>query len=113
MISHVVLLKPRPDLSDDGRERLLSAFERAIREIPTVRGVRVGRRIVVGAGYEAGMPDVADYLVAIDFDDVDGLTAYLQHPAHADLGARFSDSLAAALVFDFVDVALESLRHVR
>ena len=113
MVSHLVLLKPRPDLSDEGRERLVSAFERAIRDIPAVRGVRVGRRVVLGAGYEAGMPDVADYLVLIDFDDLDDLNAYLAHPAHADLGARFSDSLAAALVFDFEGVALESLRNPR
>jgi hypothetical protein len=113
MVFHLVLLKPRPDLSTDGRERLVSAFERAIREIPTVRGVRVGRRVVVGTGYEAGVPDAADYVAMIEFDDVDGLRAYLQHPAHAELGARFSDSLAGALVYDFEDVALERIRDLR
>ena len=112
MVSHLVLLKPRPDLSTDGRERLVSAFERAIREIPAVRGVRVGRRVLVGAGYETGMPDTADYLVLIEFDDADGLRAYLEHPAHAELGARFWDSLAAAVVFDFEAVRLESLRDL-
>jgi hypothetical protein len=113
MVSHLVLLKPRRDLSPEGRERLVSAFDRTIREVPTVRGVRVGRRVVVGAGYEAGMPDTADYLVLIEFDDLDGLSAYLQHPTHSELGARFSDALAAALVFDFEAVALESLSDLR
>ena len=113
MVSHLVLLKLRPDLSPAGRERLVSAFERAVRDIPAVRGVRVGRRVVLGTGYEVGMPDTADYLVLIDFDDVDGVMAYLQHPAHAELGARFSDSLSAALVFDFEAVGLESLRDLR
>jgi hypothetical protein len=113
MVSHLVLLKLQPDLPDAGRERLVSVFERAVRDIPAVRGVRVGRRVILGAGYEAGMPDTADYLVLIEFDDVDGLRAYLQHPAHAELGARFSDSLASALVFDFEAVGLESLRDLR
>lgn len=113
MISHLVLLKPRADLSDTGRERLVSAFERAVGAIPVVRNVRVGRRVRLGAGYEATMPDIADYLVLLDFDDEDGLTEYLRHPAHADLGARFSDSLAAALVFDFEAVPLERLRELR
>lgn len=111
MVSHVVLLKPRPDLSAVERERLIAAFDRAVREIPAVRGVRVGRRVTHGAGYEAGMPDAADYLVLIDFDDVAGLTTYLGHPAHAELGDRFGDSLAAALVYDFENVELDSLRE--
>ena len=110
MVAHIVLLKPRPDLSDVKRERLVAAFEHAVREIPTVRQVRVGRRVIHGAGYEAGMPDTADYLVAIDFDDVGGLATYLGHPAHDELGARFGDSLAGALVYDFEDVGLDALR---
>jgi hypothetical protein len=113
MVSHVVLLKPRADLSDAGRESLVSAFERAVREIPTVREVRVGRRFLLGVGYEAGMPDTVDYMVAIDFDDVGGLSTYLQHPAHTELGARFGDSLEAALVFDFESVGLDTLRQLR
>jgi hypothetical protein len=113
MVSHIVLLKPRPDLSDAQRERLVAAFERAVREIPTVRQVRVGRRVIHGAGYEEGMPDTADYLVAIDFDDVGGLATYLGHPAHDELGARFGDSLAGALVYDFESVGLGELRDLR
>ena len=101
MVSHVVLMKPRADLTDAERDALLAAFERAIREIPTVRGVRVGRRLVHGAGYEARVPDAADYFVVLDFDDLDGLQAYLRHPAHEELGARFNQSLSSALIYDF------------
>ena len=38
----------------------IAAFERALTEMPAVRHVRVGRRIIHGAGYEAGMPDAAE-----------------------------------------------------
>jgi hypothetical protein len=109
MVSHLALLKARPDLSTSDRRRLIAAFERAAREIPTVRHVRVGQRITHGAGYEARMPDTADYFVMIDFEDAEGLAAYLRHPAHEDLGMRFNDSLAAALVYDFEEVELDSL----
>jgi hypothetical protein len=112
MVSHVVLLKPRSDLSLADRDRLVGAFERAVREIPSVRGVRVGRRVTHGAGYEASMPDTADFLVMIEFEDLDGLASYLRHPAHQELGARFGDSLSAALVYDFEGVPMNSLRSL-
>jgi hypothetical protein len=111
MISHIVLMKPRADLSVADKQALIDAFERAIHDIPTVRGVRVGKRVVHGAGYERSAPDAADYLVEVDFDDLAGLQTYLQHPAHAELGARFGLSLSAALVYDFDAGGIERLRN--
>jgi hypothetical protein len=110
MVFHVVLIKPRNGLSAADRDRLLTSFERAIREIPTVRSVRVGRRVTHGTLYEQRMPDLADYLVTIDFDDVEGLAGYLRHPAHADLGAAFGELLESALVYDFEETSLDNLR---
>jgi len=107
-ISHVVLMKPRPGLSPADRDALVAAFERAAREIPSIRGIRVGRRITHGAGYE--QPDAADYLAVIDFDDLAGLQAYLRHPAHDELGARFGVSLSSAMVLDFEVGGIEALR---
>jgi hypothetical protein len=101
MISHVVLMKPRPDLSYADREGLVAAFETAIREIPAVRSVRVGKRVTHGAAYEASAPDAADYLIVLDFDDIAALRAYLDHPAHVELGTRFNRSLIAGFVYDF------------
>jgi hypothetical protein len=109
MVCHIVLLKPRTDLSSGERRNLLDAFDRACREIPDVRDVRVGRRVTHGAGYEAGMPDAADYLVSLAFDDLAGLQAYLRHPAHETLGAQFNRSLNSALVFDYEMTTLEAL----
>ena len=109
MIAHVVLLKPKPDLSLDDRRALVSAFERAVGEIPSARAIRVGRRTLHGAGYETSAPDAADYLIAIDFDDISGLQAYLRHPAHEELGARFGQSVRSACVYDFEVGGLEEL----
>ena len=101
MITHVVLFRVRPDLSQEERDALLDAFERAVRDIPTVRDVRAGTRVRFGAGYEQRGSDAFDFLVAIDFDDLIGLRDYLQHPAHADLGERFNRACAEMLVYDF------------
>jgi len=110
MISHVVLMKPRPDLSTTDRASLVNAFERSVRNIPAVRAVRVGTRVVHGAGYEPSAPDAADYLAIIDFDDLAGLQTYLRHPAHAELGARFGQCLSSAIVYDFEVGGIEALR---
>jgi hypothetical protein len=112
VVTHLALIKPRPDLSEADRQGLIRAFERAIREIPTVRDVRIGRRIVHGAGYEQTAPDTADYLVVIDFDDLVGLQTYLQHPAHEELGARFDQSLSSAWVYDFEAGGMDLLERV-
>ena len=101
MVWHLVLMKPRADLSSGDRQALVDAFNRAVREIPSVREVRMGRRVTHGAAYEASAPDSADFLVSIGFDDLAGLQAYLRHPAHEELGARFRESLSSALVYDF------------
>jgi hypothetical protein len=113
MVTHVVLMKPRRDLSPEARWALIDAFEHAITEIPTVREVRVGRRVVHGAGYEQHAPDTADFCIVIDFDDLEGLQTYLRHPAHEALGLRFGQSLTAAMVYDFEVGAVEDLRAGR
>jgi hypothetical protein len=112
MTWHLVLMKPRPDLSEAERQALVDALERAVRGIPTVRDVRIGRRVRHGAGYEAAMPDTADFMLALAFDDLSGLQAYLRHPAHADLGARFGQSLSSGLVYDFEVSRMEGLEKL-
>ena len=101
MVSHVVVMKPRLDLSSGERQSLVAAFSRAVREIPSVRQVRVGRRIAHGAVDEERTPGSEDYLIVLDFDDVAALRRYLSHPAHEELARRFNQSLSSALIYDF------------
>src|SRR5262245_31989110 len=105
-------MTPRTDLSDDDRRAFLAAFERALREIPDVRGVRIGRRVLHGAGYESLASAAGAYLAIIDFDDLAGLQNYLRHPAHEDLGARFYGALASATVCDFDISGIEGLTQL-
>ena len=112
MVWHLVLMKPRADLSTGDRQALLDAFDRAIREIPTVRDVRVGRRILHGAPYETGAGDSADFMVSIAFDDLESLRVYLRHPAHEELGTLFYQSLSSGLAYDFEVEGVEGLTRL-
>ena len=101
MIAHVVLFRLRPDLSEADTELFEQAFERALREISSIRRTRVGKRVVLGRGYEQLMRADYPYAAIIEFDDVAGLEAYLSHPAHEELGRRLFESVEETLVYDF------------
>jgi hypothetical protein len=101
MLFHVVLLRPRPNLSARETADLIRAVEDAHRTIPSIRRFHVGKRVVHGAGYEALMRESLDYAAVIEFDDLAGLKDYLEHPAHRALGARFVQSLESSVVFDY------------
>jgi hypothetical protein len=42
-----------------------------------------------------------EYAAVLEFDDVAGLNAYLEHPAHETLGSRFFAAFEEALMYDF------------
>ena len=109
MVWHLVLMKPRADLPAADADALVDALRRALRDIPTVREVRVGRRVLHGARYETAAPDSADFMVSIGFDDLAALQTYLGHPAHVELAARFYQSLSSALVYDFEEGGIDGL----
>ncbi len=102
MIVHVVLFSPRPDLSAANRAALLAALESASQNIPSIKRLRIGKRVKHSLpGYEQMMRDDYEYAVIIEFDDVEGLKAYLQHPAHAAAGHHFTASASKALAYDY------------
>jgi hypothetical protein len=101
MVSHIVLFQPRPDLSAADQVDLVEALENALRGIPSVRRVQVGKRIRHGTGYEALMSVDLGYAAVLEFDDLAGLQDYLHHPAHQALGKRFMTSLSASAIYDY------------
>lgn len=106
MIAHVILFAPRGNLTGAQRLEILEAFTAAARSAPTVRSVRAGRRVRHGLpGYEAAMRENFEYLAILEFDDLAGLKAYLQHPAHAAAGRHFTASADAALAYDYAVVS--------
>jgi hypothetical protein len=102
MIVHVVLFSPRPDLSESDRRTLLEALAAAATGIPSIRRFRVGKRVKHSLpGYEQMMRDDYEFAVMIEFEDLAGLKAYLQHPAHAAAGHHFTASASKALAYDY------------
>jgi Stress responsive A/B Barrel Domain. len=102
MIVHVVLFSPKPDLSPSDRTAVLDALQSAAKNIPSIKRLRVGQRVKHSLpGYEQMMRDDYEYAVIIEFDDVEGLRAYLQHPAHAAAGHHFTASASKALAYDY------------
>ncbi len=109
MIVHVILYKPRADLADGMRQQVLDGLVTAATVIPSIRRLRVGKRVKHGRpGYEPAMHTDFEYAVIVEFDDVDGLTAYLAHPAHNAIGGHFTASASDSLAYDYEMVDLAS-----
>ncbi len=101
MVFHIVLFKPRPGLSAADRAAVVESLETALLRIPSIRRFHLGRRVRHGTGYEALMQVDLEYGAVLEFDDLAGLQAYLRHPAHEALGARFMQSLEASAIYDY------------
>jgi hypothetical protein len=101
VLTHVVLFRPRPGLSDADAEALVAAIERAARDIPAVRRFEVGRQTATPPPYAAGAPPDLPFVAMVWVDDRAALDAYLAHPAHQALGAAFHAALGAAMIFDY------------
>lgn len=101
MITHVVLFRPKPDLTASDREGLAGALRTALTTIPSIRRARIGRRVTHGRPYEQLMRVTYEYAALLDFDDLAGLKAYLEHPAHEALAASFFEMFEEALMYDY------------
>jgi hypothetical protein len=101
VIVHVVLFKPDAALTTDARMALVEAFAEAARSIPSVARARVGRRVLAGRPYEAQMTVDYEYAALLEFEDLDAVRAYLDHPAHGTLAQRFFASVETAIMYDF------------
>jgi hypothetical protein len=102
VIAHIVLLQPRPDLTEDQRQAALETLKRAAAEVPEIRSFRLGRRVTHGLpGYEQQMTQDYEFALIIEVDDVAALTRYLKAPAHGALGELFSTATTAALAYDY------------
>lgn len=98
MVSHIVLFRLKPDAD---REALAAALADVLRQIPSIRRFHIGRRVRTGRDYERAMIEDLEYGAVIEFDDMSGLTAYFEHPAHDELSARFVSAMAAAAIYDY------------
>jgi hypothetical protein len=102
VIVHIILYKPKSNLSAETRDQILGGLAMAARAIPSIHRLRVGRRVTHGRpGYEQAMRTNFEYAVIVEFEDVEGLLAYLAHPAHGAIGSYFTTSSSEALAYDY------------
>jgi hypothetical protein len=111
MISHVVLFRPKASLPAEQRAALIDALRNAVTGIPTIKRATIGTRILLNRpGYETLMAEHFEYSAILEFDSETDLRAYLDHPAHTNLGQLLFTAADAVLAYDFVVTDLESLR---
>ena len=111
MIAHVVLFRLHPDMPLSERRGLIDAYAVALRDIPSIRRARIGRRVRIGRSYEDVTRTDFPYAAIFEFEDVDGVREYLDHAAHETIATRFFAAIAETLIFDFeMEGTVEGLR---
>ena len=110
MISHVVLFRPRATLTTGERAALIESLKSAVTGIPAIKRTTIGKRILLNRpGYETAMAEHYEYSAILDFDSEADLRAYLDHPAHNNLGRLLFTAAEAVLAYDFVATSLADL----
>lgn len=110
MIAHVVLFRPRATLTTDERAALIESLKAAVTGIPTIKRTTIGKRILLNRpGYETAMAEHYEYSAILEFDSEADLRAYLDHPAHTNLGRLLFTAAEAVLAYDFVSTGLADL----
>ncbi len=111
MISHVVLFRPRATLTTEERATLIESLKNAVIGIPSIKRTTIGKRILLNRpGYETQMAEHYEYSAILEFDSETDLRAYLDHPAHTNLGRLLFTAAEAVLAYDFVDTSLADLK---
>jgi len=101
MIAHVVLFEPKATITEADRETFLDTMKIAFQEIPTVERSLVGRRQVIGVGYETKVGyQTYSYVSVVEFRNVQALMDYLEHPLHQRLGQLFWQYCDRTLIVD-------------
>ena len=110
MIAHIVLFRPKPTLTSAEREALINSLRDAVSGIPSIRRTQIGKRLLLNRpGYETQMAEHYEYSAILDFESEADLRAYLDHPAHVELGRLLFTSAAAVLAYDFEETPVSRL----
>lgn len=73
---------------------IASRLESLVGVIDEIRALRVGTDVAGGGNW--------DVVLIADFDDLDAVTAYQEHPAHKEAGTYIRAVVAARSCVDFV-----------
>jgi hypothetical protein len=99
VILHLVLFNAKPELEGSERLAFAQSLAACLREIPSIRRSTVGRAVSVDPGYPRSMGEKTyQFMASLEFEDAEGLTSYLRHPKHEELGRLFWKSCASTIV---------------
>lgn len=112
MIAHIVLFRPRTSLTDDERRVLVDALTHAMKNIPFIRRAHIGRRTILGRQYDSMNTQQFPFAAILEFESETDLRAYLDHPAHENLGEQFYFTSDGALAFDYEMLEPERARDL-
>jgi hypothetical protein len=101
MVVHIVLFRPKPDISESNRQAMFDALRVAATEIASIKRFNVGARLTHGSAYEKLMAEDYPHAAVLEFEELEGLKAYLEHPKHARLGELFYMLSEASLIYDY------------
>ena len=96
MLTHIVIWKYKPEVSEDERREHVERLRRLRGLVPEIQSFAVGRDVL-------GLPRSYHTGLVATFDDRAGLEAYDAHPEHqavAQLGRTISEHVASV---DFED----------
>jgi hypothetical protein len=100
MIAHVVLFRPKTELTGEERQAFVDALEQALTKIDLIKRATIGRRVTLGRLYDQAATDFT-FAAILEFASEADLRAYLDHPAHVSLGRQFYVASEQALALDY------------
>jgi Stress responsive A/B Barrel Domain len=101
MIAHVVLFRPKANLTGDERQAFVDALEHALTEIDLIKRSTIGRRVRLGRLYDQQNAVDFPFAAILEFATEADLLSYLEHPAHLNLGRQFYVASEQSLAFDY------------
>jgi hypothetical protein len=96
MVRHILLLKPKPETTDEAIAACRSALAGLVGVVPGLKDFHWGANFAPverTAGHSYGF--------SMDFADRESLKAYGPHPEHAKAAALVRTHFSSVLVFDF------------
>lgn len=101
VILHVVLYRPRPQVTHDQLQSFALELQRLFQAVPAIRRAVVGKRTDFDAGYQRSLGDTTyNYLAVLEFENEAGLIEYLTHPGHRLIGKLFWELCESTTVFE-------------
>jgi hypothetical protein len=90
VIAHVVLFKPKANITPQEKGLFAQSFKDTCTCVQTIRKASIGRVLSFNSFPAELLGDKTyEFAAYLEFDDLAGLKAYLEHPKHAELAGLF------------------------